>query len=54
MESLVWLSAFSKYPRMKSLSVDTTEQYVYYVRYNDYAKVMKIKTINGAFESQHE
>ena len=49
-----WLFAYYQYPRMKSLSVDTTEQYVYYVRYNDYAKVMKIKTDNGTFESQHE
>ena len=48
-----WLSYFDSNPKLKSLSIDTTEQYVHFA-ICDYAKVLRIKTNSGGIESQHE
>ena len=52
--SETWLAAFGSSPMMKSLSVDATEQYVYFVSSTSNFVVMKLTASNGIVVSQHQ
>ena len=52
--SNVWMSSFALKPNMKSLSVDSTEKYLYFTGFMYPLLVMRLSAADGTIVSQHQ
>ena len=49
--SEAWTKAYSGTPAVKSLAVDSSDQYVYYGKYESILVIVKLNTVDGGFAS---
>ena len=51
--SMIWIASFPFDPIIKSLSVDTTEEYVYFAGWVNQLSVLRLSTQNGGIINQY-